>query len=139
MPRRPYSTRRIFVQGPLGGLAAGLGNVIVLIVGGMAGVDWHGSFAGPGSQWTTLGAGAVFAASFVPAVPATLVFAVLNRLTERAGILFSALAALLALASLAGPAFLENASLSTRLGLVVMHAVAAATVTGALTLFGRRS
>jgi hypothetical protein len=139
LPRRPYSTRRIFGQGPLGGLAAGVGNVIVLVVGGMAGVDWHGSYAGPGSQWTTLAVGAVFVASFVPSVPATLVFAVLNRLTDRAAILFSALAALLALASLAGPAFLENATLGTRLGLLVMHAVAAATITASLTLFGRRS
>lgn len=138
MARGTYSTRRLLAFGLLGGLAGGVANVVVLVAAGMAGVDFHGSFAGSGSQWTTLGAGQVLLMSVVPAFPAAIGMVILNRLTDRSAIPFTALAALLTLASFAGPMVLGNADLGTKAALLLMHVVAAAAITGGMLLFAHR-
>ena len=71
--------------------------------------------------------------STIPLVIATLLFMALVRFTRRPALIFTMVAGVVALASLAGPFSIPNVPLGMAIALNVMHLVAAGTITWFLT------
>lgn len=127
----------LFKIGLSGAAAAWVVNLAIWGISSGLGVPFTGRPGGPESALETIGAGHVTMASFVPAVFAILLFAVLQRVTRRADVVFAAIAVIFGLLSMAGPAGLGDATLGTKLALGLMHLTSGFAIAGAL-LVGRR-
>lgn len=124
---------RLWRRGAIAAVAAPLANLLVFFL-----VPWLFNFAleipvmGPGSPIGPLPPFMVVLSSFVPAVGATLLLAVLRRFTARPVILFRGIALGFLLLSFIAPLTLP-VPLNVRLTLASMHVVAAAVITYVLT------
>jgi hypothetical protein len=120
--------------GPLAGAAAAVANTVVYFIGRAAlGELYHQ--LGPGGPVEVLPFPAVAIASFVPALFATVLYAVLGKFTSRPTLIFVIVAVVFGLVSLGSPLTL-GIDLQYRLALSLMHIVAGVTIVGVLTRLG---
>lgn len=134
---REFVASRLITAGLTGGAVAAVLNVGVFLIAKVVGVTMVGQFD-PAAPAATLPMGMVVVASVVPALVATGVLAIMNRLLARPGRVFAGLAAVGAVLSMGGPATLAGADTATRAALALMHLIAAGAIVGALLKMGRR-
>lgn len=111
-----------------GAAAAGLNAVVYLGASALGAMPQDVVVQGRGP--ITLGL--VVANSFVPALLAAVAFALLGRFARRPASSFRVLAAVVFVLSLAAPFLVAGAPVTMRAALLLMHAVAAAAITGVL-------
>jgi hypothetical protein len=117
------------------GIAACL-NLVVYLVARGAGVAFTGRFY-QGAPETVVALTDVLGASVVWVVPAAAGLLLLNRFMERPSKTFAIVAGTFGLLSVAGPLTFPEASLGTKLALIVMHLVLTAAIVGAIAIRGR--
>jgi hypothetical protein len=117
------------------GIAACL-NFVVYFVARAAGVAFTGRFT-PAAPETVVALKDVVGASVVWVVPAAAGLLILNRFIERPAKAFAIVAATFGLLSVAGPLTFPEASLGTKLALIVMHLILTAAIVGAIVIRGR--
>ena len=120
-------------------VASALGNVIVYGLGALLSVPWFVP-AGPGStELMPLPIFAVILFSAVPAIVATIIYAILGKFLARPILIFWIISIVFLLVSFFPVITLpENVFLSTRIGLSIMHVVAGGAIVGILTIVGRK-
>jgi hypothetical protein len=121
---------------PLGGLAATAANLIVYGLVTL-GLGWPlvMPISGPTSPAVPLPMSMVVFASFVPALAAGILLAVLGKVARQPVRWFVVIAGAALLFSLGGPLSLP-VDAATKLALVPMHLIAALAITGTLSKFG---
>jgi hypothetical protein len=136
-PRRTFSGKNLALAAPLAGGLAAASNYAVYALAKAAGADFTARFDPSAVGVTELPLAHIAVSSLLPALLGAGVLAVLNLLTTKAERIFIPLAAVLAVASCAGPLLLEGAGAGTKAAFVAMHLVAAAAITGVLLRRGR--
>jgi len=129
------SYRRLLWAAPLAGAVAAALNAIVWLVAYLLGAmpqDLIVNDIGP------IFIDSAMTLSFVPAIFAGLLLAILARFSRRPGRVFVAISALVLVISFATPFGIEGAPLAMILALELMHVVAAAAIVGVLLRFARR-
>jgi hypothetical protein len=122
---------RLWWASLLAGLGAVVANVLVYFIASAAGAI-PGDVLIPGmNQPVTVIP--VILNSFVPAILAAVLLALLNRFTRRPVRIFRIIAAVMLLISFANPFTIPGAPLTMILALNLMHIVAAAIIVGVLT------
>lgn len=131
------SFSRLVWVGPLAAVVAAIANLLVFFIAqNLLGITLLGP-AGPGStEMGPIPAIMVVIMSVIPAIGATIILAVLGRFLTRPIRVFGIISVVLLVLSLAGPLGLPVA-VSTKLILSLMHIVAAVTIVGLLTMWGR--
>jgi hypothetical protein len=134
-PRRErVSLRKLLWAAPLAGLAAAAANLALFGLA-RAGLGLPLVMpALPGSAGGPLATGQVLLASFVPALAAAALLALLARYTARPARAFEIAAGAALIVSFGGPLTLA-ADLATRLVLLTLHLAAGLTITGVLSTF----
>lgn len=113
-----------------------LGNLLVYGVGLVLGVPFV--IQDPSGALGPLPVAAIVVASTIPLVGATLLFWLLGKFLSRPILVFWVISAIVFVLSFGGPFSLPaEVALSTKIGLSVMHVVAAAVAVGVLTTLGR--
>lgn len=120
---------RTLLVGLLAGLAAGVANVVVFFVtSALFALPYLIPMGGPGSEPVPLPAVAIIAASTMPALGAAVLYWLLGRFTPRPTRIFVVVAVAFALLAIFPPLSLPI-DLGTKLGLELMHVVAAVIIT----------
>jgi hypothetical protein len=127
---------RLLWVGPLAGVVAAIGNLLVFFIAKGVGVPFVMPLNGPGSTPEPLPFFAVIVASLVPAIGAAIFLAILAKFTSRASLIFLVISVLFLLVSFGGP-FSLPVDLGTQLALSLMHVVAGVVTVGMLTTLGR--
>ena len=128
------ASRKLLWAGPLAGVAAAAGNLAVF---GLASAALNLPLAMPAMGPTPaapLNIAQVVISSFLPALVAAGLLALLARFTARPVRVFQIIAGVVLVLSLGAPLTLQ-ADLSTRLVLLAMHVVAGLVITGVLSVF----
>lgn len=118
------STGKVLGGALLGGVVAGVINLLLAVGASAAGAPLIGSVNGPGTEAVAIPILMPFLSSVLPAFGAWVVWALLNKLTKAPESIFVGVAVVFGLLSMAGPAMLENASGGTKGILSLMHVVA---------------
>jgi hypothetical protein len=134
---RALSTKGLFVGAALGAAASAVGNVILYLGSGALGVSRLGEFQ-PGTV-SELPLVPVIMASIVPALPAVLLAAGLNRFLKKPAMVFTVVAALFALLSMGGPAALGGATTGMKVVLALMHVVSGVAIAGGILRQGAKA
>jgi hypothetical protein len=122
---------------PLAGAVAALANLMIFgAAKQVAGIPFVIPVSGPGSPLEPLPAFMVIAGSFVPALGAAVVVWMLGKFTARPLRVFWIVSLLVLMLSLV-PLVSLPVDLPTKLGLGLMHTVAAAAIVGVVTALGR--
>ncbi|MCU0492992.1 MAG: DUF6069 family protein [Chloroflexaceae bacterium] len=130
------SFRRLWWAGPLGGLAAVVVNLALYFIAAPLGFIPQTVLVQPANQPVTFVP--VIAATLMPTIVATLLFALLVRFTRRPVTIFRIIAAVVLVLSFAQPfVMLPDAPLAMAITLNLMHVVAAAGITWGLTVLAR--
>lgn len=136
-PMRELDGSRILRAGLTGAAVAAAGNLVVFALAHAAGASLVAQFD-PKAPATALPVAMVIIASVVPAVAATGVLALMNRLLRRPSRAFAMIAIAFGLFSMGGPATLAGADAATKATLGAMHVVAALAIAVALLRGARR-
>lgn len=131
--KESISINRLWWAAPVTGAAAAVGNLIVWGIGRVLTVPLDIPM---GPQTITLSAGPIIAASFIPALLAGVVLAVLPRFVANPLRVFQILAGVGLLLSLIAPVALPVAG-ATKAVLMSMHVVAAVGIVGVLSSLSR--
>lgn len=129
--------KRLLWAGPLAGLSAAVANAVVYLIASVVGAMPRIEVSGLHGQGP-ITLGAVVLESFVPALLATAVYALLGLFTRRPAKNFRVLATVLLVLSFAGPINLPKAPTAMIASLLIMHVVAAVLIVGVLTTLARR-
>ena len=121
---------RLLWVGPAAGVAAAVVNAVVYLLASAFGA-MPSDVVVPGRGPITLGA--VLVSSFVPALVAAVVLALLGRFTRRPVRNFVVLAAVVFVVSLVAPFSVPGAPVPMVAAPILMHVVAAVVITGVLT------
>jgi hypothetical protein len=121
------TAKALLKAGLTGGAIAAALNLALYGVARAAGVDFVARYDAHGDA-TALPFFMPAVASLVPSLFAALVMLGMSRILKSPAVPFAALSAVLALASLVGPAGLADASVATKVVLSAMHFVAAAAI-----------
>ena len=117
---------------------AAIANLILFLITRGLGIPYIMPLQGPDAMLEALPASMVVIASVVPAIAATILFAILGKFLAQPIRVFWIIATVFLVISLAAPLTLPAAvALSTKIGLTLMHVVAGATIVGILTTLGR--
>jgi hypothetical protein len=135
-PSNQFSFGRLLWVGPLAGVVAAIGNLIVFFIAKGVGVPFIMPLSGPESTPEPLPFFAVIMASVVPAIAAAIFLAILAKFTARAALIFTIVSVLFLLVSFGGP-FSLPVDLATQVALSLMHIVAGVAIVGILTTYGR--
>lgn len=133
---RELDGSRLPLAGLIGAGIAAVGNLAVFAAARAAGVNLIAQFD-PKAPAATLPVAMVVISSFVPAILATGVLAIMNRFMSKPSRAFAVLAAVFGLLSMGGPATLQGADGATKATLALMHVIAAVAIAGALLRRGR--
>ncbi|QIN79711.1 hypothetical protein GBA65_15545 [Rubrobacter marinus] len=125
---------RLLIYGVVAGVAAAVANAVVYLLASALGAMPQDVVAN--GQPITLGA--VATSSFVPAILAALLLALLGRFTRRPVSIFRIVAVVLLVVSFVTPFSIPGAPIAMIVALLLMHVVAAAVIVAVLTRFGRR-
>jgi hypothetical protein len=129
---------RLWWVGPLAAAAAAVANVIVFMIEkNLFGLEFIMPLQ-PGAEAAPLTVVPVIVTSVIPAIAATILFAVLGRFTRRPILIFQIIALLFLIVSFGGPLNLP-VDAATKAGLGVMHIGAWAAIVGVLTTLGRKN
>jgi hypothetical protein len=123
--------RRLWLAGLLAAVVAAVANLVVFMIERMVLGLVLPVPQGAGGELAPLPASMVVGVSVVAAIGATLLLAILRRFVRQPLRWFQIIAALTLLLSFGGPFWLP-ADVATKVGLGVMHVVAAATIVGIL-------
>ena len=127
---------RLLAYGAVAGVVAAVLNAVVYLVASFVGaIPQSVEIPNTGGP---LPLGAVVGFSFVPAVLAAGLLAILGRFTRRPFRVFTIIAVALFVVSLYTPFSIPGAPVAMILALEIMHAVAAVVIVGVLTRMGRR-
>lgn len=130
---KSVAVHRLWWVAPLAGAVAAVGNLMVWALGRALAIPLDIPM---GAQTTTLTAGPIIAASFVPALLAAVLLAMLSRLAARPLWVFQLVGGVALLLSLLGPLALPVAG-ATKAVLLGMHVVAALAIVGVLSKAAR--
>jgi len=131
IPTERIALGRLWWASLLAGIAAIVANVVVYFIASAAGAIPQSVLIPGMNQPITVVL--VILNSFVPAILAAVLLALLNRFTRRPVRIFRIIAAVLLVLSFANPLTLPGAPLAMILALDLMHIVAAAIIVGVLT------
>jgi Family of unknown function (DUF6069) len=123
--------RKIPVAALVGGVVGAIANVIVFFIAQALGVVWEVVMGPAGSPLAALPIAAVVIASIVPALAAGALLALLARFTKRPLLIFWIIAGVFLLLSMF-PIFTMPVAGGVQAGLAVMHIIAGAAITWAL-------
>ena len=127
---------RLLAYGAVAGAIAAILNAVVYLVASAVGaIPQSVEIPNTGGP---LPLGAVVGFSFVPAILAAGLLAILGRFTRRPFRVFTIIAVALFVVSLYTPFSIPGAPVAMILALEIMHAVAAMVIVGVLTRMGRR-
>lgn len=117
---------------------AAIANLIFFSITSGLGIPYQLPLQGPASSLEALPAGMVVIASVVPAIAATILYAILGKFLAQPIRVFRIIATVFLIVSLAAPLTLPVAvALSTKIGLTLMHVVAGVAIVSILTVWGR--
>jgi hypothetical protein len=134
-----YSIRRLFWAGPLTGVLATLANLFFYLITELAGERYLVSLGGPSKPVEALPVVSILFATFVAALGATLVLAILLKITHIPLPPFLSISAATLIVSFGGPFSLGGAtSLGTKFLLSTMNVIAGAIIVGGLLFFARQ-
>lgn len=131
IPTERIALGRLWWASLLAGIAAIVANVLIYFIASAAGAIPQSVLIPGMNQPITVVL--VILNSFVPAILAAVLLALLNRFTRRPVRIFRIIAAVLLVLSFANPLTLPGAPLAMILALDLMHIVAAAIIVGVLT------
>ncbi len=126
------SMGKVLGSAVMGGLAAGVVNLLIAVGASAAGAPLIGSVQGPGTPAIEIPVFMPLVASVVPAIGAWAVWAGLSKVTAAHVNIFVGVAVVFGLLSMGGPATLENATTTTKLILGLMHVVAGVGITAGI-------
>jgi len=127
--------RLVWAWIPAGLLAAAINSVVYLVSRAVGVIPQDVIIPNAG---TPLAVGQVVALSFIPALFAAVLLAILGCLTRRAFTVFAVLAAIVLVLSFVTPFSIPGAPIGMILALEIMHVVAAVTIVAVLTRLARR-
>ena len=130
-PTERIALGRLWWASLLAGIGAVVANVVIYFIAAAAGAIPQ-SVLIPGMNQPVTVVPVIFN-SFVPAILAAVLLALLNRFTRRPVRIFRIIAAVLLVLSFANPLTIPGAPLAMILALDLMHVVAAAIIAGVLT------
>lgn len=130
-------TAGVWKGAAIGAAAGALGNVVLFLVAGAAGVSRAAEFV-KGQPVVELALPQVAIASLVPGVAAALFAMVLNAIGRSPARVFLGVSIAFGLLSLGGPLSLPGASLGLKVMLELMHVVSGVAIAGAILRYGRR-
>ena len=131
IPTERIALGRLWWASLLAGIGAIVANVLIYFIASAAGAIPQSVLIPGMNQPITVVL--VILNSFVPAILAAVLLALLNRFTRRPVRIFRIIAAVLLVLSFANPLTLPGAPLAMILALDLMHIVAAAIIVGVLT------
>jgi hypothetical protein len=129
---------KLWWVGLVAAAGAAIANLILFLITRGLGIPYIMPLQGPDAALEALPASMVIIASVVPAIGATILFAILGKFLAQPIRVFWIIAAVFLVISFAGPfTFPTAVALSTKIGLTLMHVVAGAAIVGILTTRGR--
>ncbi len=132
------ATNRLLWVGPLSGVVAAVANVIVFVIcQSLLSIPFMVPMGSPDAPPTPLPIFAVVMASIIPALGATVLYALLGRFTSRPTLIFLIIAVVFLVVSFWGPLGLPIDG-ATQLALNAMHVVAGVAIAGMLVTLGRQ-
>ena len=130
------STNRLLWAAPVAGAVAAVGNLLVWGIGRALAIPLDIPMGPQPDAVTSLSAGPIIAASFIPGLLAGGLLAVLSRFVANPLRVFQIAAGAGLLLSLVGPGMLPVAA-ATKVVLITMHIVAAVGIVGVLSSLAR--
>ncbi|GAB3641669.1 DUF6069 family protein [Spirosoma arcticum] len=132
----PVNNRRLLTVAPLAGLIAAAVNAVLFYIGTATGaIPASLIIPNAGQPLTVI---PVIVASFVPAIAAGLLLALLNRFTKRPLRIFNIIAIILLVLSFSSPFSIPNVPVGMVVILNLMHVVVAGAVLGAFNRLSNR-
>jgi len=135
--RNEASLTRIVFAGVAAAVVAAVGDAVVYALARAIKVTMVMPYQ-PGIQPAILPIGTVVSAAVVGAIAATVVFAVLSKVSPNGVRVFQIVGGLFLVLTFAAPLSVASTDTATRVTLLLMHIVAGSSIIASLTLLGRR-
>jgi len=131
---------KLWRVGLVAAAAASIANLIFFwVTKSVFGIPYIIPMGGPGGPLTAMPAALIIVFSAVPAVGATILLAILSKVASRPMRVFWIISVVVFVLSFVLPIGLPSSvATSTRIGLPLMHVIAAAVIVGVLTTLGRQ-